>query len=144
MKILDIFISPGAAVKLQINDILQMNEQTRHYGLLLSETEARELIESRNRAILEQGRVELGIDSLKKIITVFSSSAYINLSDYAPLLNELVEIFYFMKSETHDRISDDELINIMKELFDGPSRGSVELLKHRDLPLWSKSVRVRR
>ncbi|MEQ8174536.1 MAG: DUF6323 family protein [Syntrophomonadaceae bacterium] len=144
MRILDIFKSPEMTVKLQLNDILQMNDQTRPYGLLLSETQARELIETRNQAILEQGRVELSTDSLQKIIKVFSSSAYISSSDYAPLLNELVEIFYFMKNETHDRISDDELINIMKELFDGPSRGSAELLKHRDLPLWSRMMRGNR
>lgn len=137
MNILDIFTSPGAAVKLQINDILQMNEHSSPYGLLLSETEARELIEARNQSILNQGRVELSIDSLKKIISIFSSSPYINSSDYASLLNELVDIFYSTKNATRDGISDDELISIMKELFDGPSGGSLELLKHRDLPLWS-------
>ncbi|MEN6327168.1 MAG: DUF6323 family protein, partial [Syntrophomonas sp.] len=82
------------------------------------------------------------IDSLKKIISIFSSSPYINSSDYASLLNELVDIFYSTKNATSDGISDDELINIMKELFDGPSGGSLELLKHRDLPLWSGKLIV--
>lgn len=142
MNLLNKLLSPGAAVRLHLNDILQTNDYSSRYGLILSEAEALELIEARNQAILDHGRVELSIDSVKKIIKIFCSSGNINSLDYAPLLNELVEVFYFMKNETKDRISDDELINIMKELFDGPSGGSIELLKHRDLPLWLRKLRV--
>jgi hypothetical protein len=46
-----------------------------------------------------------------------------------------------MKNETEDRIGDDELIGIMKEFYDNSSRGSVDLLRNRELPLFATNFK---
>jgi len=139
MNWLALYHATGRALKqLNINEILETNRESVKYGLILTAAEAQELIEARNRAVRSHGRVELGIEAVKKIIAAFCTSPYINTDDYALTLYELVEIFYYMKnmkSETEDRIGDDELISLMREFFNHSSRGSIELLKNRELAL---------
>jgi len=86
--------------------------------------------------------VELGIEVIKKIIAAFCSSPYIHAFEYAGILGELVETFYYMKNETRDLISDDDLISVMRELFDNQSRGSLELLRYRDLEEYARQLRA--
>ena len=118
-----------------IDELLKTNEESAKYGLLLSSQDALELIEARNLTIQNYGRVELGIDVVKNIISEFCSSPYINAQDYTSTLNELVDIFYYMKNETADRIGDSELIGLMKIYFNNSCRGSTDLLKNRELAL---------
>ncbi|MDD3365608.1 MAG: DUF6323 family protein [Syntrophomonas sp.] len=142
MNLIDIYHSTGVLLKpLTIPEILRMNEESQKYGLELTAAEAHELIESRNRAIRNHGRVELGIEVINKIIAAFCSSDYIHLEEYAWIINELVEIFYYMKNETEDRMGDDELISIMQEFFNTSCRGSLELLRDRELSLLAINFR---
>jgi len=142
MNLLRICGSMGVALnQLNIEEILQTNEQSSKHGLVLIAEEAKGLIEARNRAIQSHGRVEMGIEVIKKIIVAFCTSIYMDPEDYASTLNELIEVFYFMKNETEDRIGDDDLICIMQHFFDNSSRGSVELLKSRDMELFARNSR---
>ncbi|OPX87690.1 MAG: hypothetical protein A4E53_02402 [Pelotomaculum sp. PtaB.Bin104] len=138
MNWLDLYHSTEKAFKqFSINEILETNKVSIKYGLVLTAAEAQELIEARNRAVRCHGRVELGIEAVKKIIAAFCTSSYINPEDYAFILCELVDIFYHMKNETEDKMADDELISLMKEFFNHSSRGSVELLNNRELALFA-------
>lgn len=140
--LLDIYRSMGGIIKpLTISEILKTNKESRKYGLALSPAEAYELIEARNRSIQNHGRVELGIEAVKKIITAFCNSPFISPEDYALTLNELIEIFYYMKNQTDDKIGDDELISIMQEFFNTSCHGSLELLKNRELALFAQDLR---
>jgi len=135
MGFLDIHYMAGISKQLTIGELLKTNEESVQYGLRLSSSDALELIEARNLTIRSYGRVELGIDVVKNIIAEFCSSPYITAPDYAVTLNELVDIFYYMKNETSDRIGDSELIAIMKDYFNNSCRGSTELLKNRELAM---------
>ncbi|HCF50772.1 MAG TPA: hypothetical protein DER60_10850 [Syntrophomonas sp.] len=141
---LDIY-KPGnyAVERLYRNEILQSNQQSRQYGLELTPLQAMELLQTRRRALKSQGRLELGIEVIKKMIAAFCSSPYIHPHEYAGTLGELVEIFYYMKNETRERLGDDELITVMRELFDSQSRGSLELLRDRDLDRYARELRDR-
>ncbi|MEN6328174.1 MAG: DUF6323 family protein [Syntrophomonas sp.] len=142
MNFVDIYKSmEGTLEKLTVGEVLKTNEESKKYGLVLTAEEANVVIETRNLAIKNYGRVELGIEVVKKIIAAFCTSPYINPQDYASTLNELIEIFYYMKNETEDRIGDDELIGIMKEYFNNSCRGSAELLRNRELPLFAINFR---
>ncbi|MEN6463331.1 MAG: DUF6323 family protein [Syntrophomonas sp.] len=142
MNFVDIYKSmEGTLEKLTIGEVLKTNEESKKYGLVLTAEEANVIIETRNLAIKNYGRVELGIEVVKKIIAAFCTSPYINSQDYASTLNELIEIFYYMKNETEDRIGDDELIGIMKEYFNNSCSGSAELLRNRELPLFAINFR---
>lgn len=142
MNMLDIYRSMGGVVKqLNLGDVLASNEQSRKYGLVFTVVEAEELIEARNRSISSHGRVEMGIDAVKKIIAAFCTSAYINRDEYAETVSELLDIFYYMKNETEDRIGDDELIDMMQEYYNGSCEGSLDLLKNREMALFASSFR---
>lgn len=113
----------------QVNEILQMNDESRRFGLALTATEAVQVLEARNKYLQYIGRIELGIEVSKSIISSFCKSTYITPEEYAATIHELHEVFYYMKSETEDKIGDEALIKIIREYFDDSCGGSLELLK---------------
>ncbi|WP_123053730.1 DUF6323 family protein [Clostridium sp. JN-1] len=115
------------------NDIIQCNEATKEYGLKLSDKDVKEIIDTRNIALQKSGRIEFNGQIINKIIMSFCDSPYISQYNYNETINELVEIFYNYKNETLDYISDDELIEIMKEEFDNYCQGSLEILEGKAL-----------
>ena len=123
------------------NEIFQCNEVTREYGLKLSEEDVNEIINTRNGALQKSGRIEFNGQIINKIITAFCDSPYISQYNYGDTINELVEIFYNYKNETLDYISDDELIEIMKENFDNYCQGSLELLEGKVLYKIAENIR---
>lgn len=124
-----------------VNQIIEFNETTSEYGLTLSKNDATELVETRNEALSSNGRIEFGSGIINKIIYEFFDSPFMHQSDYANTLNELVETFYYFKNETLDKLSDDELISLMREYFDERCLGSVEMLKTRELELLAHNIR---
>jgi len=112
----------------QINEILKTNEESQKYGLMLTVKEVKEIIEVRNQVLQSYGRVELGIDVIKKLIQNFYTSSFISQENYESTINELQEIFYFMKNETEDKIGDDELVYMIKDFYNSYCEGSIELL----------------
>ncbi len=142
MNLPNIYQFMGGVVKqLTMDEVLASNDISKKYGLQLTTEQALELISARNRSIQNYGRVELGIEVVKKIIASFCASSYINHDDYAQTINELIEIFYYMKNETEDRIGDDEIIALMREFFNNSCQGSLELLKNRELTLFASNFR---
>lgn len=144
IKWLDIYKPDNALQPLARQEILRTNLQSQQYGLELTPLQAMELLQTRNRALKSHGRVEIGIEVIKKIAAAFCSSPHIHPHEYASTLNELLEIFYYMKNETEDSLGDDELITLMRELFDNQSRGAVELLRDRDLELYARELRSKK
>lgn len=98
------------------------------FGLTLSETEITELIAGREEALRASGRIEFGGGILPKLIRAFCGSPFIEQENYAAVLADLQEAFYYFKTEAHDRLSDDELIELMVKIFNGRAQGSVEYL----------------
>jgi hypothetical protein len=138
----DISIFTGILQKpLSIDAVLQTNHESQKYGLMLTPSDALEIVAARNRSILDHNRVELGIEAIKKLISAFCPSPYINQTDYVSTLSELVDIFYYTKNLTEDRITDDELIALMQSLFDNSCRGSLDLLKNREMVMMAKLLR---
>lgn len=112
-----------------VMEIVELNEQIKEYGLALTLEEAKQLIFARDRALDHYGRVELGIEATKTLITELAASPYMDHDNFLSVLNELQEMFYYLKNETEDRIGDFELISMIRERFDGDCGGSMDLLK---------------
>ncbi|OJU15033.1 MAG: hypothetical protein BGN88_03145 [Clostridiales bacterium 43-6] len=117
----------------EVTALTSLNEDTIDYRLTLTHTQIREIIQHKNETLKNLGRVEIGSSVVNKIITAFCDSSYINQREYAQILNELTETFFLYKNETMDRISDDDLIEIMKEGYEGICGGSIELLQGKVL-----------
>lgn len=121
--------------------ILSLNEKTEQYGLTLTPADASALIQTRTEALTANGRIEVGSATIGKLIDAFSLSAYVNQRDYAATLHELLELFYYVKNETLDLISDDELIEFMRDCYENQCGGSLELLAGRELEKLAQNLR---
>ncbi|MBL4931873.1 DUF6323 family protein [Clostridium paridis] len=126
-------ISDSLVNKQTFLEIQECNEETLEYGLKLSDEDIRVILKTRNNALRSNGRFEFGGVIVKKIISAFCESPYISQYNYLETIDELIDIFYFYKNETMDEISDDELIDLMKNYFDNECQGSLELLSDRYL-----------
>lgn len=122
------------------NELLQLNEETKKYGLELTLEDVKQIMNIRNKVLKGYGRVELSFDVTKKLIEAFSASAFVNENNYVSILNDLQELFYYMKNETEDKLSDEKIINLMKEKFEDSCEGSVDLLNSY-LEEYSRSFR---
>jgi len=117
------------------------NEYTGQFGLKLSEEDAALLLTERKNILKKQERVEFGEGILPKLIFAFCDSPYIYQDNYTDTLGRLQEIFYLYKNETLDEIPDDELIEFMKEQFDGSCQGSVDYLEDTSLEVFARKSR---
>ncbi len=121
--------------------VVAHNNTSARYGLSLTHAEATELVATQSRALADTGRVSFGGGVIEALIDAFCDSPYLSQRDWAEALHELVELFYYMKTETDDTIGDGELIDRMKRWFDGRCGGSLELLAGRELEALARRIR---
>jgi hypothetical protein len=114
-----------------MTELLELNEKTKDYGLVLSLEDIQMMMAARSQVLYSYGRVELSIEVTKELIEIFSTSSFIQQDSYVDTLNELHELFYYIKNETEDRINDMKLLHRMKEVFEEDCEGSMDLLKSR-------------
>lgn len=122
-------------------ELRECNELKMRYGLVLSEQQIQSLVERRFEALKNMGRIEFGQGILKKLIAAFCDSPYISQEDYEDTILELQDSFYYFKNESMERISDDELIEFMKQVFDGKAQGSLEYLSGTSLEELCRNTR---
>ena len=128
--------------KYQIQSVLETNAYTQRFGLSLSEEDVAVLVKERKNTLIEQQRVEFGETILSKLIDTFCDSPYISQSDYVDTISRLQEIFYLYKNESLDVLTDDELLEFMKEAFDGQCQGSLEYLEETALEEFARNIRI--
>jgi hypothetical protein len=108
--------------------IIAASEKAEKFGLSLTEGEVEALLQARERALRDTGRVELKGGILPRLIEVFMSSPYIDEDSFAETLCTLQESFYYFKNESDDLIPDEDLLERMRFVFDECAHGSAELL----------------
>ncbi len=112
--------------------ILALNTMSREYGLTLSEEDAKDLSEVRARSLKENERLEIGLGAMEGVIRRFSRSAFVDMSNYATVIAEVTDLFYYIKTETDDKISDNELLDELFLRFEKRCRGALDLLISRE------------
>ena len=122
-------------------ELLKTNEYTCNFGLSLTKQDVAELMNRRKECLMEQQRVEFGKGVLEKLVYAFCDSDYIYQENYAETLARLQDIFYLYKNESMDELTDDELIDVMREAFDGECQGSLEYLEESCLEKFEREVR---
>lgn len=115
--------------------ILACNEETGKYGLVLTGQQALALVQTRTNALKESRRVEWKDSMVDRLILAFCDSPYIEKDSYEEILHELIRLFYDLKNNTWDTISDEDLIVFMKNAFNNRCHGSLELLSGEALRL---------
>ena len=72
---------------------------------------------------------------LGKYGLAFCDSPYIKNDTYEDTLHEIINLFYYLKNDTWDTISDDGIIEFIKTAFNSRCHGSIELLSGEALRL---------
>ena len=126
---------------IQEHELLELNENSRSYGLTLNKEDIKEIINSRNNTLKSYGRIELDINVTKSIIENLYKSQYTDRDDYVELINDLQEVFYYLKNETLDQISDIEIIEIIDEIYNNCS-GGIDIVQEK-CEEFAKSYRYR-
>ena len=110
------------------SSIIKSNDVTSSYGLVLSEIDVDYLIDIKNKVLYDLGMVCVFEDVIEKIIYAFYDSCYIDKDCYVDMLGQLIEVFYFYQSNLYNRISDDEIISYIRDMFDRKCHGEVSFL----------------
>ena len=125
----------------QENEILDLNKKSQVYGLTLNKEDVKEIINSRDNTLKNYGRIELDIGITKMIIENLYKSQYTDKDDYVYAINDLHEVFYYLKNETLDQISDIEIIEIIDEVYNNCS-GRIDIAQEK-CEEFAKSYRLK-
>ena len=128
--------------KNQLARVIETNQYTERFGLALSQQDAQLILENRKTALHEQRRVEFGEGIVPKLIYEFCDSDYIDQSNYVDTIIRLQEIFYLYKNEMNDEITDDELIQLMKEQYEMQCHGDLDYLESTCLSDFARVIRA--
>lgn len=131
----------NAMLEIAVSKILSLNAMTEKAGLLLTQTDATELVQTQRNSLRSNHRFDFGSDTIYKLAFTFSDSPYLTQSNYTETLHDLIELFYHFKSETQEALDDDTLIELMKDYFDNICEGSLELLAMKDLETMAQNLR---
>lgn len=115
--------------KSSLKETLELNNITQNRGLSLTEKQAIELIDNRDNALKQLGRIELGTGIIADIIYEFYDSSYIDKDNYLELLLELTEVFNLYQQEFDNKLTDEQIIKYMKKEFEELASGSIKLLE---------------
>ena len=126
----------------QMELLRKTNQYTKNFGLCLSEEQMQELMVTHMECLKEQQRIEFGAGIMDKIIFAFCDSDYIYQDNYVETIQRLQQIFYLYKNESMDEMTDDELINLMRNVFDTECQGSLDYLEQTSLEKFAREIRA--
>ena len=125
----------------QLSKVIETNQYTEQFGLTLSQQDAQLILDNRKDELKVQRRVEFGEGIAPKIIREFCDSDYIDQNNYVNTIIRLQEIFYLYKNEMNDEITDDELLEFMREQFEEKCCGDTEYLEGTFLSDFAQAIR---
>ncbi|GFH93847.1 hypothetical protein IMSAGC003_00375 [Lachnospiraceae bacterium] len=125
-----------------LEQVRETNQYTEKYGLTLSPEDTEILLAEKKQILKKERRVEFGESLLPRIIYTFCDSSYISQDEYVDTLVRLQEIFYLYKNEMQDEITDEELLNFMKEQFETVCFGDLQYLEGTCLDLFAQAIRA--
>jgi len=132
----------GAGRQQALEQLERCGPLAARYGLSLTRAQMELLLDAREDALRDSGRVEFGGGVLPLLVEAFCDSPYLSQQDYAETLARLQEAFYYFKSESGERLDDAELAGMMKDFFNGPCQGSLEALEDATAEeLWREARR---
>lgn len=123
-------------------ELVCCNRFSEQYGLSLSEAQMEQLAVRHIEALRASGRVEFGTGVLEKLVHAFCDSPYLVQENYADTLTELQELFYHLKTDCMERVSDDELVEAMQLIYNEAVHGDLTGLMDADRDTIYRIVRI--
>ena len=115
--------------------LTELNGSISEYGLFLTVKQINKLSDAVRNALIESGRIEIGAGILPVLAAEFCASVFVTPENYADLLCELVYIFFQVKTAVCDKVSDRDLVRLLKDYYENKAYGSVEIMRERDIDL---------
>jgi len=118
----------------QLSKVMAMNDRimgARGRHLVLSREDAQIIIQEKRKTLKELKLVELGESILPRLHYEFFDCGYIQQSDYKDAMIRLQELFFAYREELRTYVTDDEMLNFMREQFDEGCKGDFDLLEGR-------------
>lgn len=78
-----------------INEIMQCNEVTSNYGIVITQQQAQELLTVHQEITQQLGRMSVDYSVIQALIIAFCNSQFINKYNQQEIFNEIIEIFYY-------------------------------------------------
>lgn len=110
------------------SEVKELNKITSNYGLVLSDFEIRDLIDNKNCVLKNIGRIELDKSAVTLIIREFCKSSHITSEEWVSTINEIITLFYNVRNEIRDNVSDYDLVKFIYDVFENKVHGVVELV----------------
>jgi len=117
------------------NDIAALNAVIAEKGLYLPQNDVREIVRVRMRALVENCRFEIGIASIEKIVNSIYTSPFVNRSNFTETLCTFIRLFYYIKTASYDSISDEDVIRVLKDMYENVCYGSLKEMKGKEVDI---------
>lgn len=113
-------------IKMEEKQLLELNKYISK-DIVLTKENVLELINNKNSALQEIGRIDLTNSILENIILTFTDSPFIDKNNYMYIFLSLTEIFLCYENIFSKKISSEELLKYLKDEFE-KNEGSIELI----------------
>ena len=113
-------------IKMEEKQLLELNKYISK-DIVLTKENVLELINNKNSALKEIGRIDLTNSTLENIILTFTDSSFIDKNNYIYIFLSLTEIFLCYENIFSKKISSEELLKYLKDEFE-KNEGSIELI----------------
>ena len=116
-------------IKMEEKQLLELNKYISK-DIVLTKENVLELINNKNSALKEIGRIDLTNSTLENIILTFTDSSFIDKNNYMYIFLSLTEIFLCYENIFSKKISSEELLKYLKDEFE-KNEGSIERLQDK-------------
>ena len=113
-------------IKMEEKQLLELNKYLTK-DIILTKENVLELINNKNSALKEIGRIDITNSILENIILTFTDSSFIDKNNYMYIFLSLTEIFLCYENIFSKKISSEELLKYLKDEFE-KNEGSIELI----------------
>ena len=113
-------------IKMEEKQLLELNKYISK-DIVLTKENVLELINNKNSALKEIGRIDITNSILENIILTFTDSSFIDKNNYMYIFLSLTEIFLYYEKIFSKKISSEELLKYLKDDFE-KNEGSIELI----------------
>ncbi|MCH3963351.1 MAG: DUF6323 family protein [Clostridium sp.] len=128
MYLPEIFNSISMSRYDRTNEIIKLNKQLKKEGIVLTVKDAKEIITERDKTLKSTGRMEINMDVIHSIIKEVGKSPYVNQENAVETVNDIYEVFHYLKNSTSDLLSDSEILESIMFFYNEIYRGSIELV----------------
>jgi len=139
INISNVRLSDPVALKQKLTEL---NGVTQDYGLFLTVKQINRLSDCVQQALRDSDRVEIGAGILPVLALEFSSSVFVTPENYASMLEEMINVFFQVKTAVFDRVTDRDLIRLLKDYYENKAMGSVEFVRDRDIERLIKYIEM--